>query len=151
MSPVEVERRCHVREPIERETGEDGRVGDSIAKLPAEFVLELLESSRGEPQTNGGGEVGEGYDCVVGAEKATKVELEEVGERHDVPEGHHARDFVVVVLDVAVRLVRHIERSGELARILAGGLACCSYGVCVSGSHVGDGTPSQRRCASMIV
>src|SRR3712207_2758598 len=98
MSPVEAEGRCDVGEPIERKLGERGGVGDGIGKLPADFVLELLEQSIGEPRTNAGGELREGSDCVVGFEKATKVEFQELGEPDDVPEGDDAGDFVVVSL-----------------------------------------------------
>src|SRR4051794_31381996 len=104
MSPVKAKGSCDVGKPIERERGEGGGVGESIRELPAEFVLELLERSVVEARANGGGELGERHDCVVGSEQATEVELDEVRERDGVPEGDDAGDLVVVVLDVAVRL-----------------------------------------------
>jgi hypothetical protein len=55
---------------------------------------------------------------IVGSKHATEVELKEVCEGDSVAEADNAGDLVVVTIDVAVRLVRHVERRRELARIL---------------------------------
>src|SRR4029453_10174591 len=128
MSPVEPERSCDVGKSIQRKFGKGGRVGQCIRKLPAEFVLELLEWSLAEAHTKGGGQVRERHDRVVGSEHATEVELKEVCEGDSVAEGEDAGDLVVVTLDVAVRLIRHVERRRELARILPRCFARRPYG-----------------------
>src|SRR4051812_43756710 len=132
MSPVEPERSCDVGKSIQRKFGKGGGVGQCIRKLPAKFVLELLERSLAEAHAKCGGQLRERQNRVVGSEHATEVELKEVREHDSLAEGDDAGDLVVVTLDVAVRLVRHVERRRELARILARGLARRPYGLCVS-------------------
>src|SRR4051794_18265548 len=141
MSPVEPAGTGDVGETVEREVGKSGGLGQRIGELPAEFVLELLERSLVEARAKGGGQLRERHDRVVGSEHATEVELEEVGEGDSVAVGDDAGDLVVVTLDVAVGLPRDVERSRELAGILARGLARRAYGFCVSRSalaHAGD-------------
>jgi hypothetical protein len=141
MSPVEPEGSCDVGKSIQRKFGEGGGIGQCIRKLPAKFVLELLERSLAEPHTKSGGQVRERHDRVVGSEHATEVELKEVREGDSVAEGDDAGELVVLTLDVAVRLVRHVERRRELVRILPRSLARRPYGFCVSGfalSHARD-------------
>src|SRR3954451_8534175 len=141
MSPIEPERTCDVGKSVQREVGKGGGVGQRIPKLPAKFVLELLERSVAEACAQSRGQLGERHNRVVGSEHATEVELEEVGEGDSVAVGDDAGDLVVVTLDVAVGLPRDVERSRELAGILARGLARRAYGFCVSRSalaHAGD-------------
>src|SRR6478735_9673178 len=127
MTPVDADGTCDVRETIERELGEGLGVGQCAGELPAELVLELLERSLVEAYTEGAGQVRERHDRVVGSEHPTEVELEEVGENDNLAERDDARDLVVEPLDVAVRLVRHVECRRKLTRILARGLARRSY------------------------
>src|SRR3954454_17069331 len=123
MSPVEPEGSRDVGESIHRKIGKGGGVSQCIRELPAKFVLELLKRNRGEAHTKGGGQLRERHDRVVGSEHATKDQINERSEGDSVAEGNDAGDLVVVTLDVAVRLVRHVKCRRELTRILPRSLA----------------------------
>jgi hypothetical protein len=74
MSPVEPQGSCDVGKSIQRKFGKSGGVGQCIRKLPAEFVLELLERCLVEAHTKGCGQVRERHDRVVGSEHATEID-----------------------------------------------------------------------------
>ena len=105
MPPVEAQGSRDVGKPIERKFGKGGRIGQSLPELPAEFVLELLERSFDKAHANGGGQLRERHDFVVGSEQPTEVELNQIGERNHLVERDDAGDFIVEPLDVNVRLV----------------------------------------------
>ena len=79
MSPVEAYGSSDVGKSVQGKLGKGGGVGQCTRKLPAKFVLELLERSLVEAHAKGGGQVREGQGRVVGSEHATEVELDEVG------------------------------------------------------------------------
>jgi len=98
MPPVEPAGSCDVGKSIQRKFGKGGGLGQCIRKLPAKFVLELLERSLAEARAKGGGQLRERHDRVVGSEHATEVELKDVREGDSFAEGDDAGDFVVVTL-----------------------------------------------------